>query len=302
MTSGVETATLAVDCRCTLGEGVVWCERRGAVLWTDIEGARLWMHVREQEVTRSWRLPDRLGSFALCHSGRLLLGLAKGLAVADIDAATHDNLPVTPLVTVESSLPTRINDGRTDRAGNFVFGTMDDEHKEAPIGSFYQYSRRHGLRRLDLSRVAIANSICFSPDGCTMYFCDSRQRRIMQCDYDSESARVSNVREFANLASHIGFPDGSTVDADAGLWNAEWGASMVRRYTPEGRLDRQIAVPVKNPTCVGFGGRNLGELYITSARQEMTRQELETMPQAGGVYRIVPGTIRGLSDSVFRDL
>jgi L-arabinonolactonase len=302
VTTGVETATLAIDCRCTLGEGVVWCERRGAVLWTDIEGSRFWMHVPEQELTRSWRLPDRLGSFAVCESGRLLLGLAKGLAVADIDAAPQDNLPVTPLVAVEASLPTRINDGRTDRAGNFVFGTMDDEHKETAIGSFYQYSRAHGLRRLDLDRVAIANSICFSPDGRTMYFCDSPRRRIMQCDYDSESARASNVREFAHLTSHTGSPDGSTVDADAGLWNAAWGASMVRRYTPDGRLDRQIAVPVKNPTCVSFGGRDLDELYVTSARQEMTPRELETTPQAGGIYRIVPRNIRGLKDAVFRDL
>ena len=87
MSAGADTATLAVDCRCTLGEGIVWCERRGALLWTDIEGARLWMHVPSTSVTRSWTLPDRLGSFALCESGTLLLGLAKGLAVADLDAA-----------------------------------------------------------------------------------------------------------------------------------------------------------------------------------------------------------------------
>jgi sugar lactone lactonase YvrE len=306
------TATLAVDCRCTLGEGIVWCERRGALLWTDIEGRRLWMHVHSGSVTHNWRLPDRLGSFALGESGTLLLGLAKGLAVGDLDAATHDDLsrqsaegatadlPVTPLVAVEPDLPTRINDGRTDRAGNFVFGTMSEDHT-ARIGSFYQYSSRHALRRLDLDHVTIANSICFSPDGGTLYFCDSPRRRIMQCDYDADSARVSHVREFADLASHAGFPDGSTVDADGGLWNAEWGASMVRRYMPEGSVDRHMAVPVKNPSCVAFGGPNLDGLYITSARQQMTPQELEAMPHAGGVYRVVPGDRRGLPESRFSD-
>ncbi len=312
MSPSVGTATLVVDCRCTLGEGIVWFEPRGALLRTDIEGLRLWMHEQPGSLTRNWRLPDRLGSFALGESGTLLLGLAKGLAVGDLDAATHDDLtrqiaegatadlPVTPLVAVEPDLPTRINDGRTDRAGNFVFGTMSEDHT-ARIGSFYQYSSRHALRRLDLDHVTIANSICFSPDGGTMYFCDSPRRRIMQCDYDADSARVSHVREFADLASHAGFPDGSTVDADGGLWNAEWGASMVRRYMPEGSVDRHIAVPVKNPSCVAFGGPNLDELYITSARQQMTSQELEAMPHAGGVYRVVPGDRRGLPESRFSD-
>lgn len=122
----------------------------------------------------------------------------------------------------------------------------------------------------------------------------------MQCHYDAESAHVSHVREFAHAAS--GFPDGSTVDADAGVWNAEWGASVVRRYTPDGNVDRQVAVPLKNPTCVTFGGPNLDELYITSARRGMTPQELETTPQAGGLYRFTSADIRGLRDSEFRDL
>lgn len=299
MSISIGTATLVVDCRCTLGEGIVWCTRRGALFWTDIEGARLWMHVPSENLTRSWKLPDRLGSFALCESGTLLLGLAKGLAVGDIDSP-GDRLPVTPLVAVERDLPTRVNDGRTDRAGHFVFGTMSEDHK-ARIGSFYQYSRRDGLRRLDLDRVTIANSICFSPDGGTMYFCDSPQRRIMQCDYDSASAGIGNVREFANLASHSGFPDGSTVDVDGGLWNAEWGASTVHRYVPDGRVDRRIAVPVKNPSCVAFGGPNLDEMYVTSARQDMTAHELDAMMHAGGVYRIVPGGTRGIAESRFHD-
>jgi len=303
--SGIGTAPLVVDCRCTLGEGIVWCTRRGVLLWTDIESARLWMHVPSENLTRHWKLPDRLGSFALCESGILLLGLAKGLAVCDISGqagqATDGRLPVTPLVEVEPDLPTRINDGRADRTGSFVFGTMSEDHK-ARIGSFYQYSSRHGLRRLALDHVTIANSICFSPDGGTMYFCDSPQRRIMQCDYHAASARVSNVREFANLASHSGFPDGSTVDEKGGLWNAEWGASMVQRYSPDGCVDRRIAVPVKNPSCVAFGGPNLDEIYVSSARQNMTAQELDAMPHAGGVYRVVPGDRRGIGESWFYDL
>jgi sugar lactone lactonase YvrE len=298
VTSGGNTAALVVDSRCTLGEGIVWCERREAVLWTDIEGARLWMHRPAARETRSWTLPDRLGSFVLSKSGLVLLGLAKRLAVADLDASRGDTLDVVPLVDVERGLHTRINDGRADRSGNYVFGTLAEDFK-TPLASFYQFSQRNGLRRLDLDHVVIANSICFSPDGGTMYFCDSPRRRIMRCEYDAESARIGHVREFANLKTHRGFPDGSTIDAAGNLWNAEWGAFLVRRYTPDGRLDGQIDVPVKNPSCVSFGGADLNELFITSARQDMTAQELDTMPQAGGVYRAVIADGRGLPESTF---
>ena len=294
------TATLLVDSQCTLGEGILWDSRRDALLWTDIERATLWLHHTDDGSTRTWRLPDRLGSLALCDSGKLLLALAKGLFLADIDRPDAE-LAVTLLVPLEADLPsTRTNDGRTDRAGNFVFGTLNEQPDRSPIGSFYQYSKRHGLRRLALGGVAIPNSICFSPDGRTMYYCDSLSGRILQCRYDAEPAEVSDVRPFAEFGAGRGLPDGSIVDADGCLWNAEWGAAMVRRYTPAGTLDREIAVPAKNPTCPAFGGRDLTELYVTSARQEMTPEELAAMPDAGGVYAARPG-VRGLPEARFPD-
>jgi L-arabinonolactonase len=294
------TAALFVDCRCTLGEGIVWWPRHRALLWTDIEGARLWMS--DAGDTRSWGLPSRLGSMAPCESGGLLLGLEKGLFRANLDVSSRDAPRLVPLVDVEPDLPsTRVNDGRTDRAGNFVFGTMNQAEGHPAIGSFYQWSTRSGLRRLDLPYVGIANSICFSPDGGTMYFCDSPKARIMTCRYDADSASVTAVREFAALAPSEGFPDGSVIDADRCLWNAAWGAGVVRRYRPDGTVDREIAVPAKNPTCVVFGGVALNELYVTSARQEMSPGELERTPGAGGVYRAIIEGIRGMTDPPFAD-
>jgi sugar lactone lactonase YvrE len=295
-----ETATLFVDCRCALGEGIVWWARRHALLWTDIEGARLWMW--DVGGSRSWKLPARLGSLAPCESGALLIGLEKAICSADLDQSTPDALVLTPLAGVEEDLATtRVNDGRTDRAGNFVFGTMNQAEGHPPTGSFYQWSTRAGLRRLDLPHVGIANSICFSPDGGTMYFCDSPRGTIMRCRYDAASAQVSGVGVFATLGPSDGSPDGSIVDADGYLWNAAWGAGVVRRYRPDGTLDREVFLPAKNPTCVVFGGPALNELYITSARQEMTAEELERTPDAGGVYRAVIQHVRGLTDAPFRD-
>ena len=293
------SAALTVDCRCTLGEGILWWPDRRALVWTDIEQSTLWMYSVADRVTSTWGLPDRLGSFAICESGRLLLGLAKGLFLADVNADTGTELRVEPVVAVEPHLPrTRINDGRTDRAGNFVFGTFN-EARDSPGGSFYQYSSGHGLRRLDVGGVVIPNSICFSLDGRTMYFCDSLARRIQQCEYDAGSAGVVNVREFVRLEPGEGFPDGSVIDQAGCLWNAAWGAGLVRRYAPDGRVLDEIAVAAKNPTCVAFGGDALGDLYITSARQEMSGEELASTPEAGGVYRVAPG-LPGIADVPFR--
>ena len=306
------SATLLVDCRCTLGEGILWCPRRHAWLWTDIEGSRLWMHVprrsastgttgAEAGITRHWSLPERLGSFALCQSGRLLLALAKRLAFADPDAATGDTLPVTTILPLEPNLETRTNDGRTDRSGNFVFGTMSELPEHVPIGSFYQYSLAHGLRRLELGAVGIPNSLCFSLDGGTIYFCDSLQKRIMRARYDAGSAAVSDVEVFAELRGRPGSPDGSAIDEDGFLWNAVWGAALLRSFTPEGTLDREVAVPAKNPTCLAFGGAKLETLAITSARQELSADELRSSPEAGGVFQIDSLGVRGLGDREFAD-
>ncbi len=295
-------AVLAVDCRCTLGEGLLWWQARGSLVWTDIQGARLWLHSVATGETQSWSLPGRLGSLAICTSGVLLLAMAKGICFADLDTAPEDTLRPVPVVPLELELSTtRVNDGRTDRAGNFVFGTMNEDPGGAAIGSFYQYSAAAGLRRLDLGGVHIPNSICFSLDGKTMYFCDSNQRRIMQCDYDAASASVANVRLFVALGPGTGTPDGSIVDAEGRLWNAEWGSACVRRYTADGQLERSISVPAKNPTCPAFGGPDLCDLYVTSAREQMTPEELARVPDAGSVYRAGAVGVRGVADALFRD-
>jgi len=294
-------AALALDCRCILGEGTVWSSRLQSVLWTDIEQSTLWMYRPHDRLARKWSLPDRLGSFALCESGRLLLGLAKSLAFADLDAAADAELPVLPILAIEPRLArTRINDGRTDRDGNFVFGTMNEEDQHPPKGSFYQYSTRLGLRRLDVGGVGIPNSICFSLDGRTMYFADSLTGVIRQGEYDAASAGVANVREFTRYEKGNGLPDGSIVDGEGCLWNAVWGAGVLRRFDRDGKLVVEIPVPSRNLTCPVFGGDALDYLFVTSSRQEMSEQDLKAAPTSGGLFVLRPG-VRGVEDAPFLD-
>lgn len=291
-------ATLAFDSRCTLGESILWCERRAALFWTDIDASRLWMHTPYGGTSRCWSLPDRLGCLALGRWGHLLLGLAKGLYVADIDAATDTALPLTQVAEVErANADTRINDGRADRHGNFVFGTKSERADGAAIGSFYQYSSRHGLRRLGLPKAAIPNSICFSPDGSTMYYCDSPQRRILRCDYDAKTATVFHQRVFVELDHPDAEPDGSIIDAEGCLWNAQWGAGQVVRYRPDGSVDRVIAVPASQPSCCTIGGAAYDRLYITSARTGLDEAALAAFPASGGVFQWPLQRALGLPES-----
>ncbi len=291
-------AELAVSAAHQLGEGVVWDAPRRMWLWTDIEASLLLRWAGGSLPPERHALPDRLGCLAPTRSGRLLLGLAKGLAWGHFGAS---GLVVTPVAPVDAAEPrTRINDGRTDRSGNFVFGTFNEAADRRPIGSFYQYSARYGLRRLALPAVTIANSICFSPDGGTMYFADSPGGLIQQCDYDADRAAVRAVRPFANLPAP-GAPDGSVVDEEGCLWNAQWGLSRVQRYAPSGEMLERVTLPVPLVSCPAFGGPDLSTLLITTARVGLSPQQLGAAPLSGALFTVHWPHCRGLADVPFDD-
>lgn len=288
-------AELIVDGKNILGEGVLWCERSQSVFWTDIHAATLWNHHPASGVTRHWDMPERLCCFAFTQDAqRLLLGLASHLAFFDLVSNS-----ITPICDVEADLPTtRLNDGRCDRQGRFVFGTLNEDAARAPIASFYRLNADLSLERLPLPNVAISNSICFSPDGRTMYHCDSMQGKILCCDYDPLSGAVSGQRLFADLSGQPGGPDGSTVDADGHVWNAQWGGARVVRFAPDGSIERMVNVPATQPSCVAFGGDQLTSLYITSAHEGMDEAARSADPLAGGLF-VAQTTVRGLPEVRF---
>jgi len=293
MTTTVRTVVEAAN---TLGEGVLWCPRAQALYWTDIPAATLWRYTPQDGATRQWAMPERLASFALCEAdGWLLLGLASQLAFFHLESGA-----LQPIVAVEPALSTRVNDGGCDRQGRFVFGTLHEPGAGVPkqaAGHFYRLDTDLTLQRLPLPPVAISNSVAFSPDGGTMYFCDSPTRRILCCDYGADG-RLGPARVFVDLAGITGEPDGSAVDADGGLWNAQWGMGRVVRYRPDGREDRVIPVPAHQPTRPAFGGAALDTLYLTSARDGLDADTLRTQPLNGAVFALAAG-VRGLPEARF---
>lgn len=283
-----QSVGLAFAQEAVLGEGLQWHAASQRWWWTDIESASLHAWAPGSDTALSCRLPERLGCFAHTRSGRLLLGLAKRLCIgilANHNASGVVSMGLQQASVVDAMEPrTRINDGRTDRRGYFVFGTINEAPERQPIGSFYQFSMPHGLRRLALPAVAIANSICFSLDGRTMYFCDSLQQSIMQCDYDAETAKLANLRLFVHVDDKAAWPDGSVIDAEGCLWNAQWGAARVVRYAPDGRVLARLTVPVQNPSCPALGGADSNVLMVTTARQGLSRKQLNMMPLSGSLF------------------
>lgn len=254
--------SIAVDVRNTLGECPLWCERTRRLYWTDIEASELLALEEGTGAVMRWSLPERLGSFALTEQNNvLLMGFASRLAFYDLNSGL-----LTPVAPSPGDTGTRIGDGRCDRTGNFVFGTMDDGYPVKVIGRFHRLNAATlTVETLALPDVAIPNSICFSPDGGTLYYCDSMQGRIMCCDYPS----LRNQRVFAETEGS-GAPDGCCVDAMGYLWNAEWGGSRVVRYRPDGTTAAILTSPGMQSTCPALAGEGFTHLYCTTASVGLT--------------------------------
>ncbi|GLQ52530.1 SMP-30/gluconolactonase/LRE family protein [Dyella flava] len=277
--TGLAPMEVLLDARDMLGEGIVWCERAQALYWTDIQRATLFrLHPADGQLAQ-WPMPERLASFALCESDEwLLLALASRLAFFRL-ADGH----LQTLHAVEPDLPTRCNDGACDRQGRFVFGTLHEpaEGSKQRLGGFWRLHADLRLERLALPNVAISNSIAFSPTGDTMYFCDSLSRRIQQCSYGDA---LGPPCLFADLGDVTGEPDGSCVDAEGSLWNAQWGMARIARYAPDGSLRECLPVPTQQPTRPVFGGARLDTLYVTSARTGLSPQQLHADRYAGALF------------------
>lgn len=286
-----DVQAVSADVRNVLGESVVWDSQSGSLLWTDIERSELWVLDSRSGISVV-RAPERVASFAVRETGSLVVAFASGFAFWDPKTGHRQDIE-----KFEAHLPhTRLNDGGTDRQGRFLAGGFD-ERGGRPISSLCRLDFNLSVHTL-LTDISCANSLCFSPDGRVMYFADTPKAVIWRFQYDIDTGVPFNRQVFTTFENQPGTPDGSCVDADGCLWNAQWNGGRVVRYTPTGQIDRVIKTPVRNPTCVAFGGANLDVLYITTARYRMKPDELEAEPLAGALFAIRPG-VTGLAAKKF---
>ena len=270
----------------------LWDERIGALWWVDSRAPALRRWIPGASAAESFALPEMVGAIALAERGGMVAALVSGLHAVDPQDGR-----LTPLLDPESHPPeNRFNDGRCDRQGRFIAGTMSDARRE-PAGSLYRFDAAGGCTR-QFGDIIVPSSLAFSPDGATMYFADAYRDRITAFDYDTASGTPSGDRLFASTVGHQGRPAGSCVDAEGYLWNCEYGGWRVVRYAPDGSIDGAIPIPAANPTGCCFGGPDLGTLYITTALQQLTAEQLADQPRAGSVFAVRPG-VRGLPESRF---
>ena len=274
-----------------LGESPIWDDRLGCLYWVDIRLPAIRRFDPVVGAIDTFPMPALVGSIALADDGRLLVALSRQITLFDPRTGSMQDFVAPPSMPPEH----RFNDGRCDRQGRFWVGTMHNVTR-APEGVLFCLEG-DGPLRAARTGICIPNSLAFSPDGHTMYFADSLRYALFAYDYDPARGLMGEERVLA-ATQPPGFPDGSTVDAEGFLWNAEFNASRLVRYAPDGRIGRVVDLPVERPTCCAFGGKDLDVLYVTTASQNMSPQELCAQPLAGALLALDVG-VRGLPEPRF---
>lgn len=291
-------AELIFDASNATGESPVWSVREQALYWVDIPAGRLYRWNAADNRTQSWKAPQMLACIAAHSSGGWIAGMESGLF--HLQPGEGESLTSTLLASVEHEQPgMRFNDGRCDRQGRFWAGTMLlDMAAGVSAGALYRYSAGQQQLNAQLHGYIVPNGLGFSPDGKTMYLSDSHPnvQKIWTFDYDTDSGTPHDRRLFVDMNDYPGRPDGAAVDSDGCYWICANDAGLIHRFTPQGRLDRSVTVPVKKPTMCAFGGSGLDTLYITSIRPG---GDIGDQPLAGGVFAFRPG-VTGLEEPIFQ--
>lgn len=285
---------LVLDVRAELGEGPSWDGKNGVLYWVDI--LRGLVHIFEPKESRDTSV--RAGEYVSCvvprKSGGVAVTLQHGFHTIDLKSGK-----ASPLAQVEKGVAgNRFNDGKCDPAGRFWAGTMDMKEKSAS-GALYRLEKNK-VRKI-LSGVSISNGLGWSPDNRTMYYIDTPTRKVSAFDYDMKTGDVRNRKTVVYFSSpdQPGNPDGMAVDAEGMIWVAHWGGYRITRWNPAtGRPLDSVSLPVAQVTSCCFGGRNLDELYITTARTGLSHQALLRQPHAGSLFRVRTG-LRGLPTYAF---
>ncbi|MDQ6857770.1 MAG: SMP-30/gluconolactonase/LRE family protein [Chloroflexota bacterium] len=273
-------AELVLDAQAMVGEAALWDHRVDRLLWCDIPAGEIHEFDPGTGTDAARAVGQPVGAIGLRSAGGYVLAVRDGFAeltdgrfamLADVERDRFD---------------ARMNDGKVDPAGRFWAGTMALDSRPG-AGSLYRIDARHEVQRM-LGDLTISNGMAW-PDERRMYFIDSAAGGVDVFDLDAVSDSIANRRRVIDIPGTLGVPDGMTLDADGMLWVAVWDGGVVRRYRPDGALDAEIRMPVSQPTSCAFGDRDLGTLYITTARDELTPAEASAEPHAGALFACRPG-------------
>lgn len=275
-----------------LGEGVIWNTAENRLYWVDAFGS----HIRRLDPATgrvdSWPMPEVIGSLVFDRSGGIVAGLESGFCRVSLDPVS-----VTPVVNPQPEEGIIFNDGKCDRRGRYFVGTMHREFKPG-AGVLWRLDADWTTHRID-DGIFVSNGLAWSPDDRTMYFADTRALVVYAYDYDIETGTAENRRVFFRTDDMPGRVDGATVDTEGYYWCAMIHDGSVCRFSPDGKLDRRVALPVRHPTMCSFGGENLDTLYVVTARRFLKPGEEADQPLAGALFAITDLGVRGLPEPTF---
>jgi sugar lactone lactonase YvrE len=286
-----------------VGESPVWHAREAAWYWVDIPARQVWRMEHGSGALRSWSTAEMAACIAVDDGGGLIAGMETGIFHLGLDDGPGAlDAQAQLLAGVEHACaPMRFNDGRCDRQGRFWSGTMFLDMAQArPVGRLYRYTAGAGLSAPMVDGLITQNGLAWSPDGRTMYLSDSHpdSRLIWAYDYDTDSGTPSNRRVFVDMNRHRpGRPDGAAMDVDGCYWICANDGSAVMRFTPQGKLDRTIALPMIKPSMCAFGGPQGDTLLVTSIG--VNRADGDEW--AGAVVMLQPG-VAGMPETPFANV
>lgn len=277
-----------------LGETPIWSPEENALYWVDWGGRPTCRF--EPATNKFTTFPVSLPVTALARraSGGFIAIASQGLYGWEPETNEYKLLIGPP----EPAKPEICyNDAAVDRQGRLLVGTVNMQDPFLPDGSLYRVDPDHSLHKLDTG-YATANGIGVSPDGQTLYVADQRHNQIIALDYDTVSGTVSNRRVFACVLQGEGMPDGLIVDAEGFIWSGHWAGWKLTRYDPDGKIERQIHFPVQHVISFAFGGRDLDELFVTTAWWDLDEDQRKEQPWAGDLLRVNAG-VKGLVEPAF---
>ncbi len=265
-----------------LGEAPFWDQAEQALYWVDIYGRRIHRLRPQTGATESWLMPDRVACAVPRRQGGLLVALSRSLALFDPAGGG-----LRTLFSLDAGdVGTRFNDSRTDAAGRLWIGTMNEEDG-SPGGMLFRFDADHGCQVME-SGIRICNGINFSPADDVFYLADSPERIIRAYDFDLAAGSIARRRDLVRVDPPA-VPDGSAVDVEGCIWNAQWQGGRVVRYAPDGGVVQVVAMPVSRPTSCVFGGPDLSTLYVTSSCMELDGAALRAEPLAGSLFAFEAG-------------
>ena len=286
----VDEVQCVVEIRSELGEGPIWSEDEQALYWLDCVKPAVYRYDPGTGENRRLDLPldSTIGTIAFRRRGGYVMALESGIKVLEADGKT-----VRLLCHPEKGRDeNRYNDGKPDRHGRFFVGSLNKADRDR-TGALYRINVDGSCHELDGPFVC-SNGMDWSLDDRTFYFVDTGSRNIFAYDYDPATGEIEHRRVLATIAADEGAPDGLCIDTEGFLWVAHWNGWRISRFDPEGRRERQVRMPVPNPTSLCFGGTNLDRLYVTSAASELDRAALEAAPLSGSLFVLEPG-VRGMT-------